>query len=165
MAGKGGGKSAAHYDARHLAAVLIGLAAVRPGAAPDAVEELGSLPYLECGYAPNPPLPTLQAMLADQLCRIVDAMFSGQRAEATTTGRYRAMEVSFCFKPLRATIVGYHGSRIIYAYATEPGPKWALRRVTILSGDLLVAAAELLADTLTAASVPAGRYHLKRAAR
>src|SRR4051794_30834244 len=65
--GPGGGRSAAHFEAQHLAAVLSGLAGPMPSDAPDAAAALGTMPYRGSQNPPAdvpPPLSTFEDQLA-----------------------------------------------------------------------------------------------------
>ncbi len=60
------------------------------------------------------------------------------------------MELALCLNPRQAIInIGPGGpGQTTIIYAANPDMPFALRRLTILSGDLLMAAGELVADTI-----------------
>ena len=150
----GGGKGSAHYDAYHLAYILLGLAGLAPSDAPEAVLALRSLPFFGPPSMPEgvkPPLPTLEDQLADW----IKGAGAARRHDATWFLEDKAVLQSWtmqlCLNPLHALITiqpkeGEDEIQILYAAdpeASVPG----VRRLTVISGDVLLAVGELLADT------------------
>ncbi len=153
-AGHGGGRyRSRHYDAHHLTAVLLGLAGAQPSDAPEAFAALRSMPYRGTQNPQpdvSPPLPTFEDQLADWIRNGAAAYRTGKAAADACYALFRTMELALCLNPRQAIInIGPGGpGQTTIIYAANPDMPFALRRLTILSGDLLMAAGELVADTI-----------------
>ena len=95
------------------------------------------------------PLPTLEDQLADWIRLGAEAYRGGKAATDACYAVFRTMKLMLCLNPRNAIItVGPadpNQTTIVYAAGQEM--PFALQRVTCLSGELVIAAAELLADT------------------
>lgn len=134
--GPGGGKSSAHFEARHLAAVLLGLAGPLPSDAPEAAAALLTMPYRGTDHPPqdvSPPLPTFEDQLAHWISDNVEARRRGKAAEDACSALFRTMKLGLCLKPRQAIItVGPDGpDQMTIVYAADRGLPLAMRRLTI----------------------------------
>jgi hypothetical protein len=94
-------------------------------------------------------LPTLEDQLANWIGDIAEALGRGYPASDPGFDPIRSMKLALCLNPRQAIVtVGPDGpGQTTIVYAADPGPTLAMRRLTILSGELLMAAGELLADS------------------
>jgi hypothetical protein len=92
------------------------------------------------------PLPTLEDQLADWLSIIADAH---RRGEMASVAAFQHIEISLSLRPRRAwiSVTQPDGTTNVIIYAAEQ-TVFALTRVTVLSGEVLLALGELLADTI-----------------
>ena len=150
----GGGKLSAHFETHHLAAVLIGLAGPMPSDAPEAAVALRSMPYRGTQNPPRDVSQPLPMKFEDQLVEWIDgiaaALGRGHPADDPGFAPIRSIKLGLCLNPLQAIItVGPDGpDQTTIIYAANPEMPFAVRRLTILSGDLLMAAGELVADSI-----------------
>ena len=150
----GGGKFSAHFEAQHFANIILGLAGSEPSDAPAAaVELLRLMPLLNTVNPPTgvpQPLPALEDQLADWLASIAEAYRRGGQDQRDIVATFRSWEISLCLNPRRAEILTDVAKQrwIVYASGDSPLAPLALRRVTVLHGELMLAAGELLADSL-----------------
>ncbi len=148
----GGGKGAAHYGAIHLAYILVGHAGQLPSDAPEAVRALRSLRWMR---HPLPegvlePLPTLEDMLADWIVRAGRARREGGAWLPESEAVLRSWTMQLCLNPIQAiiTVRREDGKKHAIVYTNDPmAPHPGVRRLTVISGDVLLAVGELLADT------------------
>jgi hypothetical protein len=150
----GGGKVSAHFEAHHLVAVLLGLAGPTPSDAPEAATALRTMPYRGTDNPPqdvSPPLPTLEDQLAEWIRDNTAAYLNGKAATDACSALFRTMKLGLCLNPRQAIITFEPppgDKQLTIVYAADPGPPLAMRRLTILSGELFIAAGELVADTI-----------------
>ena len=154
----GGGVGAAHYSKSHLSRVLMGFAGARHSDAPDAVEKLRCLPFRR---VLNPPttkeaLPTfedepIEPALEDQLGNWLRGLAARYKERMQWTpelvAKVKTFEMQLCVEQPHAIIKYGPEQKTVYLYAADPKPTPVLRRYTVLTGDVLLAAAEMLADT------------------
>jgi len=147
----GGRKGAAHLDSLHLGYVMMGCAGWQPSEAPDAVRQLRALPHYRSFNAPadvGGPLPTFE----DQLAHTIWGASAARRADTVwfpdAEATLRSWELQMSLDPLFAVIqVETSAGESRQIYSVDPSPRPGLRRQTIVSGDVLMAMGELLADT------------------
>ncbi len=151
----GGGRVSAHFEAQHFANVILGLAGAEPSDAPDAAVALRAM-SLQDDWNPPPGatvlLPTLEDQLAEWLDVIAEAYRRGGQAWDMVAATLAQWEMSLCLRPRQAVIaiglVGDPTQRVIsYGAGDDEARAAALRRVTVLHGELMLAAGELLADS------------------
>lgn len=154
-AGRGGGKRSAHYESDDLSHALFAAADPLPSGGPAAARMLDALPYI----GPDPEtLPEgmkpsgrhLGTMVASMLEDLGRRLSEGQELSPASLAYVRTWELVLCLNPPSAQImVGEEENQITYYFAADPTPEPApgLRRLTILSGDVWLAAGILLADT------------------
>ena len=149
----GGGRKggAAHLDKLHLAYVMLGCAGLQPSEAPDAVMRLRGLPLFKSFNAPNDvgaPLPTLEDQLADSIHGAGAARRAGGNWFPDAAATLQSWELQMSLDPLFAVIqVQTSAGETCQVYSVDPTPRSGLRRQTVLSGHVLMAMGELLADT------------------
>lgn len=148
----GGGKGSAHYDAYNFAYILLGLAGLMTSDAPEAVLALRSLPLR--GQQPKPvkaksALPTLEDQLAAWIKNAGAARRHGAAWDPEAEAVLRSWTMELCLNPLHAIITAQTGEgETVIVYAAEPTDSVpGVRRLTVISGDVLLAVGELLADT------------------
>jgi hypothetical protein len=146
----GGGKFSAHFEAQHFANVILGLAGSEPSDAPDAAAALRTM--LRTGQPEDvlrEALPTFEDQIADWLGDIAEAHRHRRRDWVRFANIFQHWEMSLCLKPRQAVISRrLPGSpEVVIRYASEDATH-ALSRVTVLHGSLMLAAGELLADSL-----------------
>ena len=148
----GGGRGSAHYDAYHFAYILLGLAGLMTSDAPEAVLALRSLPFR--GQQPEPvgaksALPTLEDQLADWIKNAGAAPRHGAAWTPEAKAVLRSWTMELSLNPLHAIITAQTGEgETVIVYAAEPTDSVpGVRRLTIISGDVLLAVGELLVDT------------------
>ena len=148
----GGGRGgAAHLGMLDLAYVMLGCAGLQPSEAPDAVMQLRGLPLFKSFNAPDDvgaPLPTLE----DQLAHSIDGAAAARRAGCQwfpdAVAVLQSWELQMSLDPLFAVIqVQTSAGETCQVYSVDPTPRPGLRRQTVLSGHVLMAMGELLADT------------------
>ena len=141
----GGGRASAHFEAKHLANVILGLAGAEPSDAPAAAEALRSIPLDgAANWSPDwpEPLPTFE----DQIEYAISAMAEAYRqGDGIKIASYLGAEISLCLNPRQAAITF---GPVGILYSIKAAPVVVLRRMTFLSGAPIVAAGELLADTI-----------------
>jgi hypothetical protein len=145
----GGGKFSAHFEAQHFVNVILGLAGPEPSDAPAAAAALRLMPLQTAKNPPPgvpPPLPALEDQLADWLAVIAEAYRRGGKDLRAIVATFQDWELSLCLNPRRAVIQTDVSKQRVILYAIEDAP-FALRRVTVLHGNLMLAAGELLADS------------------
>lgn len=149
----GGGRFSAHFGAGHLANVILGLAGPEPSDAPAAVEALRLMPF-QPDFSTVPanmpqPLPTFEDQMAYGIGAMAEACRLGGMAHVGKAAAYRTIQLSLCLNPRQAVIAfgPPDPKQVVICYAIGDAPL-ELWRVTILRGSLLVAAGELLADTI-----------------
>ncbi len=147
----GGRKGAAHLKDLHLSYVMLGCAGLQPSEAPDAVRSLRSVPWRWTNNASQDvgaALPTLEDMLAYWIDRVAQPYRQGGQWFPGALVVLRSWQIQLCLAPLHAIItVQTTAGETTHVYAADPTLAPGLRRLTILSGDVLLAAGELLADT------------------
>lgn len=158
IAGRGGGKNSAHFNACHMAYVLLGLVGQQPSDAPAVAELLYKLPYLKT-EGPHKdmmrPAPTLGEAFV-QMLEVARKLLS--QRETTDSIEYnirldtiRSWTVDLCFKLTSyATITSGFSESLRLTYGDD-SPELAplLIRLTKLRGRLFLVAAEMLTDTYT----------------
>lgn len=147
----GGKKGAAHLNELDFAYVLLGFAGSQPSEAPDAVRRLRTLPWRG---TQNPPSNVGEALrtLEDQLAYWIEKAGAARRNDAEWDPDARDTLLSWtmqmCLNPLHAIItVQTKAGLTTHLYAADPTPPPGIRRLTILSGQVLISVGELLADT------------------
>jgi len=154
----GGGVGAAHYGDLALVYVILGLAAGRHSDAPEAVQKLRQLPCRGVQNAPSiaEALPTIndeiaEPMLAEQLVSWITALATQYQKRMRWTvdivEKARTWEIQLCVNPAHAIIKYGPENRTIYLYAADEQLKPVLRRFAVFTGEILLAAADLLVDT------------------
>jgi protein-disulfide isomerase-like protein with CxxC motif len=143
MGEKGRGQRTGHYEAQHLANVIMGFAGQQFTDATDAVRELRTLKYSE-------QVATQAAMDAGKKAPRPDITF-GERLDQILTGMalgtpQPTLEIVLSVTPGYAKLSWDYGSEIsafeVYRGQCLPG------LATVITARLLAAAADLLADTL-----------------
>lgn len=148
----GGGRWAVHYEADHCVHNLLSVASLRPSDAPGDIRLLDALAY--GGSIPkNSPAPGGQHLglaLVAQLNRLAIPLSKGEPLNSATMAWVKSWELTLCLDPAFAQIKMNNGKGPVahFFHADDIGRPAPMRRLTILSGDVLLAVARLLADTL-----------------
>ena len=149
--GRGGGKSAVHYDSRQFALIMLALAAPRLAEVVPAVKLLKDLPFQEeipAGIS-HEPFPILQEQVANWIENAAVARRLGKPWTDDGLRRLLAWQINVCLE-VGVAFITYEpaqGERIDTVYAKGPVLYPSLRRHTILTGEVLLAFGELWADT------------------
>ncbi len=147
----GGGKGSAHLNALHLAYVLIGFAGLRPSEAPDAVRLIRTLPHSHSenevqGVAGV--LPTFEDQLAYWITTAGNARRNGGAWLPDALAVFLSWEMHLCLDPAFAEIrvnTSVGTTRHVWARSSTVRP--GLSRVAVVTGNVLLVAADLLVDT------------------
>jgi len=147
----GGYSKAAHLNNINLAGYLISLGAPGPTSAAETVHLLRSLPYR--GTQPKRgdvavPLPTLEDAIADLIDKAAEPYRHGGQWDAAALATLRSLRMQICLNPRHVIITAKTSVGVVTTvYAADPTPEPGLRHLAVVTGDLVLLAAELLADT------------------
>lgn len=148
----GGGRGSAHLEALPLAYCILAVAGLQPSDGPDAVATLRGMPLRGARNTPTDAadaLPTLEDQIVNWIVGIAAHLVRGKSPMDAGFEPIRSMRIALCLNPPNAIItIGDGPDQTTYVYAAGPELPLAMRRLTILSGDLFMAAGELLADTI-----------------
>lgn len=149
--GRGGGKNSAHFEDHDIAKVLMSFAGLQPSDGPDAIRQLRGLPYRGSQNHPDvaPPLPTLEDQIADWIRKVARPYTLGEHWLPDSLEILRSWQIQLCLNPRSAIIqFGVGDAPAVHIYAADATEGPAMRRLTLLTGDVLLACAELYADTV-----------------
>jgi len=149
--GRGGGKNSAHFEDYDLAKVLMSLAGLQPSDGPEAIRQLRGLPYRGSRNHPDvaPPLPTLEDQITYWINKVALPYTRGEHWLPESLEVLRSWQMQLCLNPRAAIIqVGVGPAPAVHIYAADATEGPAMRRLTLLTGDVLLACGELYADTV-----------------
>lgn len=153
--GKGGGKSAVHFESLHIAYAILSFGAPQPGGAVDAAKRLGEL------WPVEDKTPSLLYFLTNKITDRAKHVLHGDTKYLSDPAQ--GWELTLCLDPLEAWMswTAKDGSEQRLRYAVKQPDQYpllrgflppeinrGLRRLTIITLDVLNAAAELWADTI-----------------
>ena len=150
----GGGKFSAHFEAQHFTNIILGLAGPEPSAAPDAAESLRSLPFRPDQSHLSPrakfaPLPTLEDQIANWIGWIAGAYRRGGQYQRYLVPTFARWSMSLCLNPrwvfIQDIVKRADGESVHHIVYGLENSGCALRRVTVISGELMLFAGKLLA--------------------
>lgn len=147
----GGYSKASHLYSPHLTGYLLSLGAPGPTSAAETVHLLRSLPCR--GTQPKRddvgvPLPTAEDAVADLIDKAAEPYRHGGQWDATALATLRSLRMQLCLNPRHIIITAQTSvGPVTTVYAADPTPNPGLRHLAVITGDLVLLAAELLADT------------------
>jgi len=147
----GGGKGAVHFEADHCAHAMLSAVSSRPSDAPDNVRLLDGLSYggsVPKGL-PAPEGDHLGFAIVSHLNRLAVPLSQTGRIDDATLAWARTWELTLCLDPPFAQIKADDGNGLVahFFHAGDIARAVPMKKLTVLSGDVLLAVAGLLADT------------------
>lgn len=147
----GGGKGAVHFEADHCVHAVLSAVAARANDAPGNVRLLDGLRYggsVPKG-APAPEGDHLGFALVSHLNRLAVPLSRTGRLDDAELAWARSWELTLCLDPAFAQIKANDGNGLVahFFHAGDIGRAVPMKKLTVLSGDVLLAVAGLLAHT------------------